>query len=347
MNIVEKKVTELIPYKNNPRINDDAVPAVAASIREFGFKVPLVIDAKNVVVCGHTRLKAAESLGLETVPCIVADDLTPKQIKAFRLADNKVSEQAVWEPKLLSDELLDLQDLDVDMSPFGFDLDIPDLKGLEDDEDKENERIRTANAYNLLAFDAERAAGFYQMPMLQACKGIPKKLIGFNYVMSIEPQKGMGVHFYIDDYQFERVWNDPETNIDKLLNFDFCLTPDFSLYMDMPMAMKVWNVYRSRLVGQMLQDRGGNIIPTLSWAEEATFSFCFDGIEPGGVVSVSTIGVKRSREATEIWMKGMDEALKRLKPMAVVIYGGDIGYSFPCKAIYIDNAVTEKMKEKR
>ena len=108
------------------------------------------------------------------------------------------------------------------------------------------------------------------------------------------------------------------------------------------MAMKIWNVYRSRLIGQICQDLGAKVIPTLSWAEEATFQFCFDGIEPGGVVSVSTIGVKQDEEATKVWTHGMDEAIKRLTPSCVLVYGGDIGYKFPCKAVYINNAVTEK-----
>ena len=86
MQIVEKKLTELIPYKNNPRHNEEAVPLVENSIREFGFKVPIVIDRNNVIVCGHTRYLAAQGLEMDTVPCEVADDLTDKQIKAFRLA---------------------------------------------------------------------------------------------------------------------------------------------------------------------------------------------------------------------------------------------------------------------
>lgn len=90
--ITQKPIADLIPYSRNPRRNDEAVPMVMNSIKEFGFKVPIVIDKNNIIVCGHTRFKAALKLGLETVPCIVADDLSDEQIKAFRLADNKVSE---------------------------------------------------------------------------------------------------------------------------------------------------------------------------------------------------------------------------------------------------------------
>ena len=117
MEIKYKKLEDLKPYLNNPRFNDDAVEQVANSIKEFGFKVPMVIDKDNVIVAGHTRYKASMELGLKEVPCIIADDLTEEQIKAFRLADNRVSEKADWNLELLSEEL---QDLDIDMSKYGF-----------------------------------------------------------------------------------------------------------------------------------------------------------------------------------------------------------------------------------
>lgn len=118
MNIIELKLADIKPYEKNPRKNDEAVKYVAESIRQFGFKVPIVIDGNNVIVCGHTRYKAGKKLGLETVPCVVADDLTEEQIKAYRLADNKVAEQAEWDFDLLGDELADI--FDIDMSYFGF-----------------------------------------------------------------------------------------------------------------------------------------------------------------------------------------------------------------------------------
>ena len=120
MNVIEIDVNKLIPYTKNPRKNDRAVDPVANSIREFGFKVPIVIDKENNVVCGHTRLKAAKKLGMKAVPCIIADDLTEEQIAAFRLADNKVGELAEWDFDLLSEELDGI--FDIDMTNFGFDL---------------------------------------------------------------------------------------------------------------------------------------------------------------------------------------------------------------------------------
>jgi len=120
MNIVEKKLGELQPYENNPRKNDTAVPYVAESIKRYGFKVPIVIDKDGVIVAGHTRYLASIELGLETVPCIIADDLTDEEIKEFRLVDNKTSEFAGWDFDMLSAEL---EDLDFDGYDFGFDID--------------------------------------------------------------------------------------------------------------------------------------------------------------------------------------------------------------------------------
>ena len=125
METITKKVSELIPYINNPRNNDDAIDAVASSIKNFGFKVPIVVDSNNEIINGHTRLKAAKKLGLETVLVIVADDLTPEQIKAFRLADNKVGEIATWDENALAIELEELKNLDFDMSEFEFEINEP------------------------------------------------------------------------------------------------------------------------------------------------------------------------------------------------------------------------------
>ena len=117
--IVQMDIEKIKPYENNPRFNDKAVDAVAASIENFGFKVPIVVDKYNVIVTGHTRLKAAQKLGLAQVPVIVADDLSEEKIRAFRLADNKVSEIAEWNFNLLEQELAGL---DIDMSQFNFDM---------------------------------------------------------------------------------------------------------------------------------------------------------------------------------------------------------------------------------
>ena len=132
MQIIEMKISEVKPYSNNPRkITEEAIQKVAASIREFGFKQPIIIDKNNVIIAGHTRLKAAEFLGLETVPVIRADDLTPEQVKAYRLADNKVAEATDWDMNALDKELAEI--LDIDMDEFGFDIADIDPDAFDDD----------------------------------------------------------------------------------------------------------------------------------------------------------------------------------------------------------------------
>ena len=119
MKIVEKSVTEIKPYEKNPRKNDEAVQYVKNSIEKFGFRVPIVIDKGGIIVAGHTRLKAAIELGMKKVPCIVADDLTEEQVRAFRIADNKTGERADWDNELLGAELESLME-QFDMTDFGF-----------------------------------------------------------------------------------------------------------------------------------------------------------------------------------------------------------------------------------
>lgn len=131
MNVQEIKLKDIKPYGKNPRKNDDAVPYVAESIKQFGFKVPIVIDKNNVIVAGHTRYKAAKKLGFKSVPCIIADDLTDEQIKAFRLADNKVSEKAEWDLDLLDSEIEGI--FDIDMTDFGFEFESEELEAEEDE----------------------------------------------------------------------------------------------------------------------------------------------------------------------------------------------------------------------
>lgn len=133
MEVKDMLISELVPYENNPRNNEDAVAKVAASIKEFGFRVPIIVDNKNVIVAGHTRLKAAKKLGLESVPVIRADDLTEEQVKAFRLADNKTSEFAEWDFDALKEELDEIAD--IDMSAFGFESLEEELDGISERED--------------------------------------------------------------------------------------------------------------------------------------------------------------------------------------------------------------------
>ena len=153
MEIINRKISELTPYARNPRKNDGAVEYVANSIREFGFKVPIVISSDGEIIAGHTRLKAAKKLGMKEVPCIVADDLTDEQVKAFRLADNKVGEAAEWDFDLLNEELDEIVEIDMEQFAFDFSDDEIGLDEIEKDDEKTGRVIVTIDIPNVPAWN--------------------------------------------------------------------------------------------------------------------------------------------------------------------------------------------------
>ena len=316
-------IEKIKPYKANAKKHPPKqIEQIMASIEEFGFNDPIALWNGEIVE-GHGRYLAAQQLHLDPVPVLRLDDLTDEQRKAYGLVHNKLTMNSGFDTKLLELELDNLEGLE--MEQFGFDLpgiDELDLSYYGD------ERERTNRAYNLdIAHNTEMSDDFWQMPIIKCDDFVPDELIGFNYAKT-SANKNVGVHFYVDDYQFERVWNYPEKYVDVLLEYDCILSPDFSLYMDMPMPMKIWNVYRSRQIGAFYQSMGIKVIPTLSWAEAETFEFCFRGIPKGSIVSVSTVGVKNSEEAMAIWSDGMKEAIKQIEPSMVLEYGGDIGFDY-------------------
>lgn len=335
MEVITLRLDEIKPYANNTKEHpQEQIDEIKESIARYGMNDPIAVWGKsNTIVEGHGRFEALRQMGIKEAPCIRLDHLTDKQRREYTIAHNKTAMDSGFDKDMLSLELPGL-----DLGFLGYE---DELEEEEDDGYYGDEREKTYSKMNLRDYDPERAAGKWDMPTLKATDHIPYDLISFNYMLTSDDYD-KGIHFYIDDYQFERVWTTPDKYIDKLGMFDCVLTPDFSLYLDMPLAMQIWNVYRSRLIGQIMQDAGITVIPTLQWADERSFDFCFDGIEPGGVVSVSTIGVKRDKNAGGIWFAGMDEAIKRLKPSHVVCYGGDIGYKFPCSVSYIANHNTER-----
>jgi len=187
MEIIQKSIEELIPYINNPRKNDAAVDKVAGSIKEFGFKVPIVVDKDNVIVAGHTRYKAAQKLNIDYVPCVVADDLTDQQIKAFRIADNKVSEFSEWDEELLQLELEGLDDIFT-----GFDeWELDSMAKIEEQEQEidqilHQQSIQIAPPQEYIIVLAKDAEEFEEMKSYfdlgQVCRGGYKRESPFNAV---------------------------------------------------------------------------------------------------------------------------------------------------------------------
>jgi hypothetical protein len=167
------------------------------------------------------------------------------------------------------------------------------------------------------------SVGKYGMPALAPVEDFapPSELTDFEKAVKSETYE-RGVHFYLDDYRFDdKIWLSFERYVERLARFACVLTPDFSLYLDMPYPPKINNVWRSRQIGALLQAAGATVVPTLQWAERASFDYCFDGLPVGSVVSISTVGVMRNSLSRKVFIEGFDAAMERLAPSTVLLYG--------------------------
>lgn len=162
------------------------------------------------------------------------------------------------------------------------------------------------------------ADGVFEIPRIEKEDIDLEKVALIGYDKLNENKIERIVHFFLDDYKFEVMWNDPEPRVERLQKYKAVLAPNFSIYTEMPLSMKIYNTFRSRWCGAFLQSRGIKVIPTVSWGEPNTFWFCFDGIPKGSVVAVSTLGVRTEKS---LFMQGYDEMLRKIKPSTVICYG--------------------------
>ena len=190
------KITDIIPYDKNPRLNDGAVEAVANSIKEFGWRAPIVVDKDMVIICGHTRLKAAIQLGLEEVPVHIADNLTPEQVQAYRIADNRTGEIAEWDYSLLPVELKELQDSDFDLSLLGFDAD-------------ELDKLLNGEEENVVAEGETDADAVPEVPEVAVSKRGEVYQLGKHRLMCGDSTKQEDVAKLLDGELADMVFTDP------------------------------------------------------------------------------------------------------------------------------------------
>lgn len=318
------KIDDIIPYERNARDNTKSVPAIAESIKEFGFRgqIKLRSHENPVIVAGHHRVLACKQLGWTDIPeenICWCDDLTDDEVDALRLADNRTGEGGKWNKSLLREEVRRLSG-SMDMSRFNFDFKSK-MKPYG------AERLKTDDSYNLQQVNTTHCGGKYDMPLLSASGFTPSRLLPFNYAKTAT-EYDQTLHFFIDDYQFERLWNQPERYLELIQKFEAVLTPDFSLYMDMPLPMQQWNEYRRRALGNFWQRNGVEVIPTISWSDPRSYGFCFDGLPKNATLATSTVGVKTSKDALQVWRDGMAAALKALKPKKLILYGGVIDFDY-------------------
>ncbi len=163
--------------------------------------------------------------------------------------------------------------------------------------------------------------GEYDIPQIESIQFNNAEFIGFNYARSAKNPEDKAVHFFLDDYQFNRVWTDPDRYIPMLQRFKYVLTPDFSLYTDFPKALQIYNHYRKHWLGAYWQMQGINIIPTICWSDQKSFEWCFDGEPTQSVVAVSSVGTQNNKEKKQCFLDGYHEMVGRLQPTQIIFYG--------------------------
>lgn len=322
LKVIKLPIKDLKPYDKNAKKHPrKQIKEIANSIREFGMNDPIGIwGDKNLIVEGHGRLEACKSLGMSEVPCIRLDHLTDEQRRAYTLAHNKVAESE-FDFDLLDEEMNEI--FNIDMEQFGFEFVDEDI---EKQKNKEQTQKRVANILNLELAQFE-GVGKYDIPPIEPVKSIPKikEWIGFNYVLSDKEPEGKGVHFFIDDYQFMRVWHNPDAYVEKLKQYEAVIAPDFSPYGDMPLATQIFNHYRKHWIAKYLQERGVNIIPCVrASTDERSLEFYLEGEPRGGIVCISSMWVNKSKELKDYFMREYELMYKTLKPCKVLVYGSEI-----------------------
>ena len=187
------------------------------------------------------------------------------------------------------------------------------------------------------------------VPILRATHSVPEKIIPFNAALSSEEGKADSyVHFFIDDYQFDRVWRSPERYVSALSKYQGIISPDFSLFIEMPIAVQRWNVYRNRVLAAYYAQAGIDAIPCAGWSDERSYGFCFEGLPKHSTIAISTNGCLSSKESLYYFEKGFNRMLEALSPSVVLNYGRPVKPLFDnCKIpVIIYDSYSQTMKRK-
>lgn len=182
-------------------------------------------------------------------------------------------------------------------------------------------KFETRKNFKFDLIEGAALVGKYGFPRLRHSHSTPRNLVPFNMALTQKNPENKWVHFFIDDYQFERVWHSPERYLSLLKKFEGVITPDFSMYLDMPLAQQIWNCYRNRVMAFWMQKNGINIIPVVEWADYSNFEWCLDGIPKESTIAVGTYGCNKSAAHKYGLLKGLYRIHDELKPRSIVCYG--------------------------
>lgn len=314
--IIYLSPADIKPYRKNAKKHPpEQVDKIAESIKQFGFRQNLVVDENNVLVIGHGRWLAARKLGLERVPCMKVYDLSEEQLKALRLADNRVAESE-WDDDILKIELDDITDLN--MADFGF----------TEPEEKEKPDVRASLQHGVfenqevMQFPEEN---FFGIPSIKATQTSGSNFLRFCDYSDVKNHGDYICHFFYDDFKFMSLWREPEKHVKRLRNFRAVVAPDFSLYTDFPRALQILACYRRQWCAAYWQSLGIDVIPDVIWGDKKSFDYCFLGLPKHSVVAVSSVGVSNDFEWNgkegDRFKEGYNEMLQRLEPTKILFYG--------------------------
>ena len=316
----EIEISKLIPYENNARTHsDEQLEYIVNSFNEFKAINPIIIDENNTILAGHGRVEAAKRAGLEKLPFRRVDWLTEEQKRAYILADNQISDKSGWDEELKN---IELEDIELDMSLFGFD-DI-DLDFSFDYDDGRRSHLHH-NVFENQEQQQYFTDNYFGIPVLDATQTTGDKFIRFCDWKEIEDPENYIAHFYYDDYKFIAAWRQPEKYIERLKQFKAVISPDFSLYTDFPRALQILSCYRRNWCGAYWAENGIDVIPDVVWGDAQSYDYCFEGIPKNSAVAVSSVGVKLDKDWNgsdgELFVAGYNEMIRRLNPTKILFYG--------------------------
>ncbi len=309
-------IDKLNHYANNCKIHTkEQIEHIANSIKEFGFNDPLGIAGKdNIVLEGNGRVEAAKLLGMTNLPCVRLDHMTSEEQQAYVIAHNSTNIETGFDSKVLLNELDRLQ-ANFDFKDFGVKNEMFEMA----ERDDFYKDFLSLKKKKLVRNEFEMV-GDYDLPLIKKQDiDIEKiELMNFNNTKYNDTRnKHKTIQFFTYDYKFDYVYSHPEFAVEKLKQYYCLLSPDYSLYTDMSLSLQIKNTFKNRWCGVYFQSLGLRVIPTIEWSDERSFKFCFDGVEKGSVVAVSTYGKQKIEEE---FMKGYNKMLEIIKPSDIICY---------------------------
>lgn len=325
MDFVKIPIESVKEAEYNPRKkltqNDKEYRELKKSITEFGYIDPIIVNADNTIIGGHQRYSVLKELGYKEVEAVRVN-LSKEKEKALNIALNKI--KGKWDSELLQNLLIDLDRSNFDLSLTGFDYSVLQSGIRGNAERTQKELVERIHNLEKAQFPG---CGKYDIPEILPTHELPeiKEWIGFNYVLSDKNPEGKAVHFFVDDYQFERLWNTPDKYIDKLRQYECVASPDFSPYADMPLALQIFNHYRKHWLGRYWQEHGITVIPTIrASTDERSLDFFLDGEPSGGIVMLSTLWTTEDEEEeAKAFIEMVDNAIS---PIKYIFYGRKLSY---------------------